>query len=93
MYGDVPFTNYRKPPQEIKQIPLPKEVIEKFPPEKFEEEYIQQPEPVTEETKFIEAPPIPEDVIERKKTLDKEFLENTGIPTKVINKITKRRLK
>jgi hypothetical protein len=93
MYGDVPFTNYRKPPQEIKQIPLPKEVIEKFPPEKFEEEYIQQPEPVTEETKFIEAPPIPEDVIERKKTLDKEFLENTGIPTKVVNKITKRRLK
>lgn len=93
MYGDVPFTTYKKPTQEIKQIPLPKEIIEKFPPEKFEEEYIQQPDPVTEETKFIEAPSIPEDVIERKKALDKEFLENTGIPTKVINKITKRRLK
>ena len=93
MYGDVPFTTYKKPPQEMVEIPFPKEIIEKFPPEKFEEEYIQQPEPVTEETKFIEAPPVPEDVIERKKTLDKEFLENAGIPTKVVNKITKRRLK
>lgn len=46
-----------------------------------------------EKAQYIEAPPIPEDVIERKKALEKEFLENAGIPTKVINKITKRRLK
>lgn len=93
MYGDVPFTTYKKPAQEMIEIPFPKEIIEKFPPEKFEEEYIQQPDPAKEEVKFIEAPPIPEDVIERKKTLDKEILENTGIPAKVVNRITKRRLK
>lgn len=93
MYGDVPFTTYKKPPQEMIEIPFPKEIIEKFPPEKFEEEYIQEPDPAKEEVKFIEAPPIPEDVIERKKTLDKEILENTGIPAKVVNRITKRRLK
>ena len=93
MYGDVPFTNYKKVPQEMKEILLPKEIIEKFPSEKFEEEYIQQPDPVKEEAKFIETPPIPEDTIERKKALDKEFLENAGVPTKVVNKITKRRLK
>jgi hypothetical protein len=93
MYGDVPFTTYKKPPQEIVEIPFPKEIIEKFPPEKFEEEYVQQPDPVEEEAKFIEAPPIPEDTIERKKALEKEFLENVGVPDKVVRKITKRRLK
>ena len=51
MYGDVPFTTYRKPPQEMVEISFPKEIIEKFPPEKFEEEYTQKPGPITEELK------------------------------------------
>ena len=51
MYGDVPFTTYKKPPQEMVEIPFTKEIIEKFPPEKFEEEYMEQPGPLTEEMK------------------------------------------
>ena len=51
MYGDVPFTDYKKPKQEMVEISFPKEIIEKFPPEKFEEEYMQQPGPITEEMK------------------------------------------
>lgn len=45
------------------------------------------------EGKPIEAPPIPEEIIERKKVLDKELLENIGVPEKIVKKITKRRLK
>jgi hypothetical protein len=90
MYGDVPFTDYRK------------KIVKEFPVEQFEKEYMQQPVPITddetddakeEEVKPIEAPPIPEEIIERKKALDKEFLENAGVPEKVIRKINKRRLK
>lgn len=90
MYGDVPFTDYRK------------KIVKEFPVEQFEKEYMQQPAPITadetedskeEEVKPVEAPPIPEEIIERKKVLDKELLENVGVPEKVIKKITKRRLK
>ena len=45
------------------------------------------------EVKHVEAPPIPEEIIERKKVLDKELLENIGVPEKVVKRITKRRLK
>ena len=110
MYGDVPFTDYRKPVSEVKEIPVTevfKAMEEKAPQEDIppeiaqvvqdhwfemlgEDEKIDQDQ---EKVQYIEAPPIPEDVIERKKALDKEFLENIGVPTKVINKITKRRLK
>lgn len=110
MYGDVPFTNYRKPVSEAKEIPVTevfKVMEEKAPQEDIppeiaqvvqdnwfemlgEDEKIDQDQ---EKVQYIEAPPIPEDVIERKKALDKEFLENIGMPAKVINKITKRRLK
>ena len=51
MYGDVPFTDYKKPKQEMREIPFPQSLIEEFPPEKFEEEYMQQPGPITEEMK------------------------------------------
>ena len=147
MYGDVPFTNYRKPPQEIKQIPLQKEIIEKFPPEKFEEEYMQQPGPITEEMKKryedmdevermtrrrekekeeaeefkrsireaiaegeeqpkvtmdeetceidtnVNHTPSHKDYYIPPKTEVEEKLKQAGVPTKVVNKITRRRLK
>ena len=90
MYGDVPFADYKR------------KIVKEFPVEQFEKEYMQQPATITddetedakeEEVKPIEAPPIPEEIIERKKALDKEFLENAGVPEKVIRKINKRRLK
>ena len=90
MYGDVPFADYKR------------KIVKEFPVEQFEKEYMQQPTQITddetedakeEEVKPIEAPPIPEEIIERKKALDKEFLENAGVPEKVIRKINKRRLK
>ena len=91
MYGDVPFADYKR------------KIVKEFPVEQFEKEYMQQPTPITddetedakeeEEVKPIEAPPIPEEIIERKKAPDKEFLENAGVPEKVIRKINKRRLK
>ena len=107
MYGDVPFTNYRKP-GEIKSVrvpdyslTVPKEEVEAVamdPPSGLPvvgvfEDIDKETKAQMNEVKFIETPPIPEDIIERKKTLEKEFLENTGIPTKIVNKITKRRLK
>lgn len=97
MYGDVPFTDYRKPKKEMKEIPFPQRIAEEFPPEKFQELFLANPEPPTkeevEQLKEIEAPPIPEETIERKKMLDEEFLKQSGVPTKVVNKINKRRLK
>ena len=97
MYGDVPFTDYRKPKQGVKEIPFMERIAKEFPPEKFEQEYLAQPEPITkeevEEVKEIIPPPIPEEILDRKNKLDEEFLRQTGIPAKVVNKITKRRLK
>lgn len=34
MYGDTPFTDYRR------------KIMKEFPPEKFQEEYLAQPEPI-----------------------------------------------
>lgn len=111
MYGDVPFTTYKKPPQEMVEIPFPKEIIEKFPPEKFEEEYMQQPGPITEEIKkryedMAEVKRMArkhekekEEAEQFKRSIDEaiaegeEKLKQAGVPTKVVNKITKRRLK
>ncbi len=111
MYGDVPFTTYKKPIQEMIEIPFQKEIIEKFPPEKFEEEYMQQPGPITEEMKknyedMAEAKRMArkrekekEEVEQFKRSIDEaiaegeEKLKQAGVPTKVVNKITKRRLK
>lgn len=99
MYGDVPFTNYKR------------KIKEEFPPEKFEQEYLAQPEPI----KIVEAPQVnPEETTAYwvKKEMEKEMeetlkipkevfnqekrdetLKEAGVPTKVVNKITKRRLK
>ena len=97
MYGDVPFTDYRKPKKEMKEIPYLQTMVKEFPPEKFEELYQANPGPPTkeeaEELKQIEAPPIPEETIARKRALDEEFMRNLEVPTKVLNKINKRRLK
>lgn len=91
MYGDVPFTNYRI---KIKEV---------FPPEKFKELYTINPEPVKtnstddtneqNEVKFIEGPPIREEFIKEKEKLEEKILEEVGVPKKVMNRITKRRLK
>ena len=111
MYGDVPFTTYKKPPQEMVEIPFPKEIIEKFPLEKFEEEYMQQPGPITEEMKKSYEDMAEVERMARKREKEKEEaeqfkrsideaiaegekkLKQAGVPTKVVNKITKRRLK
>lgn len=120
MYGDVPFTNYRV------------EIKESFPPEKFRDLYMADPEPVKaidKETKdhmieamekveaehpqtyitsqegekeiqketlkqigTISASDI-EDYVSGTKKMKEAALEQAGVPAKVINKITKRRLK
>ena len=98
MYGDVPFTNYHiKPPQEIKAIEV-KGTLNKDGT--FEQEKVK---PIDEETKaqMIEAmekieAEHPQTYItnqEGEKEIQKEMLKQAGVPTKVVNKITKRRLK
>lgn len=98
MYGDVPFTNYHiKPPQEIKAIEV-KGTLNKDGT--FEQEKVK---PIDEETKaqMIEAmekieAEHPQTYItnqEGEKEIQKEMLKQLGVPDKVVNKITKRRLK
>ena len=136
MYGDVPFTNYRRPP-EIESVPVPdyslavpKEEVEAVamdPPsglpvagvfkaidkgtkdrvieemEKIEtrhpQTYITSREGEKEIQKemlkqigTISAPDI-EDYVDELKKMQEAALEQVGVPAKVINKITKRRLK
>lgn len=136
MYGNVPFTNYRKP-QEIESVPVPdygltvpKEEVETVvmdPPsglpvggvfeaidketkahmieamEKVEAEhpqtYITNQEGEKEIQKemlkqlgTISASDI-EDYVNESKKMQEAALEQAGVPAKVINKITKRRLK
>ena len=71
-YGDTPFTNYRK------------KIAHEFPPEKFQELYQANPAPPTkeeaEEIKEIVPPPVPEELVERNKTLEKEIFETVTIP-------------
>lgn len=88
MYGDVPFTDYRK------------RMIRDFPPEQFEKEYMLQPEPVKtddaqeqNEVKFLEESPVLQEYVREKEKLEEKILEGAGVPSKVINRITKRRLK
>lgn len=94
MYGDVPFTDYKKLKLGTKEIPFLQQIAKEFPPEKFEQEYLAQPEPIREdEVKFIEGPPIREEFIKEKEKLEEKILEEVGVPKKVMNRITKRRLK
>jgi hypothetical protein len=97
MYGDVPFTNYRKPVQEIKAIEV-KGTLNKDGT--FEQESVK---PIDEETKAqmfetmekVEAEH-PQTYItnqEGEKEIQKEMLKQLGVPDKVVNKITRRRLK
>ena len=90
MYGDVPFTNYRKPAQEITTIEVktecPKideetklEALEELEKPIFLNPYINSASTVEIE-KFC-------------KKLTEDALKEIGIPDKVANKITKRRLK
>ena len=85
MYGDVPFTNYRK------------KIMKEFPVEEFEQEYMAQPEPLTKEEvekiNEIDSPPISEETVKTKEELGNEILKQVGVPSKVVNKINKRRLK
>lgn len=123
MYGDVPFTNYRKPVQEIKAVevkgtlnedgtfeqemvkPLDAgtkaqmiEVMEKVEAE-HPQTYITNQEGEKEIQKemlkqlgTISASDI-EDYVGETKKMQEAALEQAGVPAKVINKITKRRLK
>ena len=138
MYGDVPFTNYRKPPKEMVEIPAPDKLKEQedIPPEiqkvineHFTEMLNDTTPPITvnestgevslntnqisepvdyniptrEETKahMIEAmenveAEHPQTYItnqDGEKEIQKEMLKQLGVPDKVVNKITRRRLK
>jgi hypothetical protein len=98
MYGDVPFTNYHiKLPQEIKTIEV-KGTLNKDGT--FEQEGVK---PIDEQTKAqmietmekVEAEH-PQTYItnqEGEKEIQKKMLKQLGVPDKVVNKITRRRLK
>lgn len=81
MYGDVPFTNYKKPPQEMIEIPVP--------------EKLKEQEPIPEEIQEVIDNHFFEMLGDEKEPESKqeETLKQAGVPTKVVNKITKRRLK
>ena len=110
MYGDVPFTNYRRPP-EIESVPVPDYSLV-VPKEKVEAVAMDPPsglpvggvfKAIDKETKaqMIEAvekieAEHPQTYItsqEGEKEIQKEMLKQLGVPDKVVNKITKRRLK
>ena len=90
MYGDVPFTNYRKPAQEITTIEVKTEcpkIDEETKPEvleKLEEPIFLNPHINSGSTVEIEK---------FCKKLREDTLKEIGIPDKVVNKITRRRLK
>ena len=107
MYGDVPFTNYRKL-GEIVSVPVPdykltvpKEEVEAVtmdPPTGLPaggvfEVIDKETKAQTNEVKFLEGPPVKEEYIKRKEKLEEKILEELGVPKKVMNRITKRRLK
>ena len=86
IYGDVPFTNYKKPPKkEMVEIPVPDELKKQEPPPPESREVIDDRFWEMLDDKKKEEEPKPEPV--------KETLKQAGVPTKVVNKITKRRLK
>lgn len=129
MYGDVPFTNYKKPLEKIEKIVIPNQTD--IPPEfqqvinehwdelmevsqkglegvmkEGEENYLADNEGIKvidKETKDLMIEEIKKIEIEHPQTyitnqegekeIQKEMLNQLGIPTKVTNKITKRRLK
>ena len=83
MYGDVPFTDYKKPLKQMVEIPVPVELTkqEETPPE------IQE----VIDNHFFEM--LDDDKKEEEPKPKEEILKEAGVPTKVVNKITKRRLK
>lgn len=90
MYGDVPFTNYRKPAQEITAI----EVKTEYP--KIDEETKLEALKELEEPIFLNPYINSGSTVEIEKfckKLREDTLKEIGIPDKVVNKITKRRLK
>ena len=122
MYGDVPFTNYRKPPKEMIEIPVPEKMREQeeIPPEiqkvinEHFYEMLGDEKKVDEFTKMANAyeslekesedfkHSITDGVTKGKEILKQgeerlkqsvENLKQAGVPDKVVNKITKRRLK
>lgn len=79
MYGDTPFTDYGRTQKEE----ILRKIAREFPPEKFQELYQTNPAPPTkeeEEIKEIVPPPVPEEIIERNKTLEKEIFETITVP-------------
>ena len=90
MYGDVPFTNYRKPAQEITTI----EVKTECP--KIDEETKLEALEELEKPIFLNPYINSDSTVEIEKfckKLTEDTLKEIGIPDKVANKITKRRLK
>ena len=110
MYGDVPFTNYKRPP-EIESVPVPDYSLT-VPKEDVEAVAMDPPSglPVAGAFKAIDKETKDHmiEVMERveaehpqtyitnqdgEKEIQKEMLKQLGVPDKVVNKITKRRLK
>lgn len=101
MYGDVPFTSYHiKPKQEV-PADVKRVMMEAQTPEEFEQNYLAEPEPIKKEEHDK-----PETIVEENSKelavkekivemtpVNKETLKESGVPDKVINRITKRRLK
>ena len=81
MYGDVPFTTYRKPPQEMIEIPVPEKLKEQVSIPKEIQEVI--------DNHFSEMLGDEKEPEQKQE----EVLKQAGVPTKVVNRITKRRLK
>lgn len=81
MYGDVPFTTYRKPPKEMVEISVP---------DKLEEQ-----EPIPEEIQKVIDEHFDEMLDDKKEETKQQekILKEAGVPDKVVRKITKRRLK
>lgn len=99
MYGDVPFTNYKRPEQD--QAEAVKTVMVKLKEQEnpeAETEIMDSGDIMfgnqenNEQIGFISASDIDGYVNESKK-MQEAALEQAGVPAKVINKITKRRLK
>lgn len=99
MYGDVPFTNYKKPVQD--QTEAVKTVMAKLKEQEnpeAETEIMDSGDAMfgnqenDEQIGTISAPDI-EDYVSEMKKMQEVLLKQTGVPAKVINKITKRRLK
>lgn len=96
MYGDVPFTNYRTTPQhviEAKDVPNENETFEQNEAKTVWPEITKEMKlEALEEPIYLNPPPI-DDTDKFCNKLTEDTLKEIGVPDKIVNKITRRRLK